>query len=121
MKKLLPLLITLLFNPFLIAENDPFEEINRTTMKVNKKLDEVIATPVAKFYQKITPDFIELGIYNSISNIDDVNISLNNNVINSISNIDDVNIRNRIVDTYFNKIRSDLLIKLSNGCCNGFV
>ena len=27
MKKLLPLLITLLFNPFLIAENDPFEEI----------------------------------------------------------------------------------------------
>ena len=78
MKKLLPLLITLLFNPFLIAENDPFEEINRTTLKVNKKLDKAIATPVAKFYQKITPDFIEVGIYNSISNIDDVNISLNN-------------------------------------------
>ena len=78
MKKLLPLLITLLFNPFLIAENDPFEEINRTTLKVNKKLDKAIATPVAKFYQKITPDFIELGVYNSISNIDDINISLNN-------------------------------------------
>jgi len=53
MKKLFPLLITLLFNPFLIAENDPFEEINRTTLKVNKKLDKAIATPVAKFYQKI--------------------------------------------------------------------
>ena len=49
MKKLLPLLITLLFNPFLIAENDPFEEINRTILKVNKELDKAIATPVAKF------------------------------------------------------------------------
>ena len=78
MKKLLPLLIALLFNPFLIAENDPFEEINRTTLKVNKKLDKAIATPVAKFYQTITPDFIEVGIYNSVSNIDDINISLNN-------------------------------------------
>ena len=78
MKKLFPLLITLVFNPFLIAENDPFEEINRTTLKVNKKLDKVIATPVAKLYQKITPDFIEIGIYNSISNVDDINISLNN-------------------------------------------
>ena len=54
MKKLVPLLITLLFNPFLIAENDPLEEINRTTLEINKKLDKVIATPVAKFYQKIT-------------------------------------------------------------------
>jgi len=75
MKKLLPLLITLLFNPFLIAENDPFEEINRTILKVNKELDKAIATPVAKFYQKITPDFIELGVYNSISNIDDVDVA----------------------------------------------
>ena len=66
MKKLLPLLITLLFNPFLIAENDPFEEINRTTLKVNKKLDKVIATPVAKFYQKLTPDFIEVGYFKDL-------------------------------------------------------
>ena len=78
MSKLFLLLITLLFNPFLIAENDPFEEINRVTLKVNKTLDEAVATPVASFYKKITPDIVELGIYNSISNIDDISVSLNN-------------------------------------------
>ena len=78
MSKLFLLLITLLFNPFLIAENDPFEEINRVTLKVNKTLDKAIATPVASFYKTITPDIVELGIYNSISNIDDISISLNN-------------------------------------------
>ena len=78
MSKLFLLLITLLFNPFLIAENDPFEEINRVTLKVNKTLDKAVATPVALFYRKITPDIVELGIYNSISNIDDISVSLNN-------------------------------------------
>lgn len=78
MSKLFLLLITLLFNSFLIAENDPFEEINRVTLKVNKTLDKAVATPVALFYKKITPDIVELGIYNSISNIDDISVSLNN-------------------------------------------
>ena len=78
MNKLLLLLLTLLFNPFLIAENDPFEEINRVTLKANKTLDKAVATPVALFYKKITPDIVELGIYNSISNIDDISVSLNN-------------------------------------------
>ena len=78
MNKLFLLLLTLLFNPFLIAENDPIEEINRVTLKVNKTLDNAVAKPVATFYKKITPDKIELGIYNSISNIDDISISLNN-------------------------------------------
>ena len=58
MNKLLLLLLTLLFNPFLIAENDPFEEINRVTLKVNKTLDKAVATPVASFYKKITPDIV---------------------------------------------------------------
>ena len=78
MSKLFLLLITLLFNPFLIAENDPLEEINRVTLKINKTLDKAVATPVASFYKKITPDIVELGIYNSISNIDDISVSLNN-------------------------------------------
>ena len=74
MNKLFLLLITLLFNPFLTGENDPFEEINRATLKINKTLDKAVATPVANFYKEITPDILELGIYNSISNIDDINI-----------------------------------------------
>ena len=78
MNKILLVITALIFNTFLLTENDPFEEINRTTLKINESLDKAIATPVAKFYQKIMPDLIELGIYNSISNIDDINISLNN-------------------------------------------
>ena len=62
----------------MFSENDPFEDLNRTTLKLNKKIDIAFATPIARFYQKITPDFIELAIYNSISNIDDINISINN-------------------------------------------
>ena len=78
MNKLFLVLIILLWNNVMFSENDPFEDLNRTTLKLNKKLDVVFATPVARFYQKITPDFIELAIYNSISNIDDINISINN-------------------------------------------
>ena len=78
MKKLFFIIYIIFWNSLIFSENDPFEEINRTSLKVNQKLDVIIATPVAKFYQKVTPDFIELGIYNSISNIDDINISLNN-------------------------------------------
>lgn len=78
MYKLFILSSVLLLNSFLVAENDPLEEVNRVTLNVNKALDEAVATPVAIFYKKITPDVVELGIYNSISNIDDISISLNN-------------------------------------------
>ena len=78
MNKLSLVLIILLWNNVMFSENDPFEDLNRTTLTLNKKLDVVFATPVARFYQKITPDFIELAVYNSISNIEDINISINN-------------------------------------------
>ena len=72
------LFLMVVLNSFVLSENDPFEEINRATLKINKTLDAAIATPVATLYQKVTPDFIEVGIYNVISNVDDINISLNN-------------------------------------------
>ena len=78
MKKVSILFLMVALNSLVLSENDPFEEINRTTLKINKTLDAVIATPVATLYQKVTPDFIEVGIYNVISNVDDINISLNN-------------------------------------------
>ena len=78
MKKVSILFLMVVLNSFVLSENDPLEEINRTTLKINKTLDSAIATPVATFYQKVTPDFIEVGIYNVISNVDDINISLNN-------------------------------------------
>ena len=48
------------------------------TLSLHDALPISVATPVAIFYKKITPDIVELGIYNSISNIDDISISLNN-------------------------------------------
>ena len=78
MKKVSILFLMVVLNSFVLSENDPLEEINRTTLKINKTLDSAIATPVATFYQKVTPDFIEVGVYNIISNVDDINISLNN-------------------------------------------
>ena len=70
MKKVSILFLMVVLNSFVLSENDPLEEINRTTLKINKTLDSAIATPVATLYQKVTPDFIEVGIYNVISNVD---------------------------------------------------
>ena len=78
MKKLCLIVSILFLCTSVNSDNDPLEDINRTTLLINQKLDKVIATPVAKFYGKITPDIVELGIYNAISNIDDINISINN-------------------------------------------
>jgi len=78
MKKLCLILSILFLCTPVSSDNDPLEDINRATLLINHKLDKVIATPVAKFYGKITPDIVELGIYNAISNIDDINISINN-------------------------------------------
>lgn len=78
MKRILILLLISCLNHLVLSENDPFEEINRTILKINQNLDNAIATPVAKLYQKVTPDFVELGVYNIISNIDDISNSLNN-------------------------------------------
>lgn len=78
MKKVSFVFLVVALNSVVLGENDPFEEINRTTLKINKTLDAAIATPVATLYQKVTPNFIEVGIYNIISNVDDINISLNN-------------------------------------------
>ena len=75
MKRNLYILILLSFSLSLISENDPFENINRTTLEINKKLDKAVATPVAKFYKRITPDILEIGIYNAISIVDDISIS----------------------------------------------
>lgn len=78
MTKIFLILSILFLNTSVFSNNDPFEDINRTTLLINKKLDVLIATPVAKFYGKVTPDIVEIGIYNAIANIDDINISINN-------------------------------------------
>ena len=61
-----------------LPEVDPYQNLNEKTHNFNQSLDESIATPIARAYKKITPDFIEIGVTNFTDNIEDVNIALNN-------------------------------------------
>ena len=72
------LILLLLFSPFTCAEVDPFQNINEKTHDLNQTLDLQVASPVARFYKRITPDFLEKGITNFTHNIEDLSIGINN-------------------------------------------
>lgn len=52
---------------------DPFEPMNRVVFKVNDTIDQTIAVPIAKGYQKITPHPLRTAISNFFSNLGDLN------------------------------------------------
>jgi len=66
------------FISFIHSTHDPFEDINKVTHKLNQELDTFAGRPVAEIYKKITPDLIEIGLSNSLSNVEDINIGINN-------------------------------------------
>ena len=72
------LILLLLLSPFTFAEVDPFQNINEKTHNLNQTLDLQVASPVARFYKRITPDFLEKGITNFSHNIEDLSIGINN-------------------------------------------
>ena len=72
------LLLILLLPSLSHAENDPFEGINKKTHNLNQTLDLQLASPVARFYKRITPDLLERGITNFTRNIEDLSIAVNN-------------------------------------------
>ena len=72
------LILLLLLSPFTFAEVDPFQNINEKTHNFNQTLDMQVASPVARFYKRITPDFLEKGITNFTHNIEDLSIGINN-------------------------------------------
>ena len=72
------LILLLLLSPFTYAEVDPFQNINEKTHNLNQTLDLQVASPVARFYKRITPDFLEKGITNFTYNIEDLSIGINN-------------------------------------------
>lgn len=53
------------------AEEDPWEGVNRVVFRFNDTLDAYTLKPLAKGYQKVTPDFLEDGIGNVFSNLGD--------------------------------------------------
>ncbi|MCF7964632.1 VacJ family lipoprotein [Methylobacter sp. Wu8] len=56
---------------------DPFEEWNRGVQTFNDNLDEYAMKPVAKGYQWITPSFVDRGVTNFFSNINDIGVTIN--------------------------------------------
>ena len=56
---------------------DPWEGFNRSVFAFNEALDSYVAKPVAQGYQTITPQFIDTGVTNFFSNLEDVLIIVN--------------------------------------------
>ena len=56
---------------------DPWESWNRSMQSFNDNLDDYVMKPVAKGYQWITPNFVDQGITNFFSNVDDVAVCAN--------------------------------------------
>ncbi len=48
---------------------DPWERMNRTTYKFNDKVDKGVLRPLARGYQKVTPDFFRTGVSNFFDNL----------------------------------------------------
>ncbi|AJY09380.1 vacJ like lipofamily protein [Burkholderia dolosa AU0158] len=58
--------------------NDPLEPMNRAMYKFNDTVDQNIAVPIAKGYQKITPTPLRTAISNFFSNLGDLGNMANN-------------------------------------------
>ncbi|MGK9064892.1 MlaA family lipoprotein [Stutzerimonas chloritidismutans] len=59
------------------AEEDPWEGVNRVVLRFNDTIDTYTLKPLAKGYQKVTPDILETGIGNVFSNLGDVVVLTN--------------------------------------------
>ena len=57
--------------------DDPIESYNRAMFAFNETLDKAIVKPVAKGYNWIMPDFLNTGVTNFFSNVDDVVVFFN--------------------------------------------
>ena len=66
------------FSLAIYSQNDPFEEINQITHKINNEVDKNFAYPLAKAYVNVMPDKLETGVSNFVANYEDVNIGINN-------------------------------------------
>lgn len=56
---------------------DPYENFNRSVTGFNDYMNEKFFEPVGEAYNDITPDFLDRGITNFFSNLDDVSVIAN--------------------------------------------
>src|ERR1700741_889357 len=57
---------------------DPLEPFNRAVFRVNDKLDQYVAAPLARGYQKVTPSPVRTAVTNFFANLADVGNTINN-------------------------------------------
>ena len=76
--KLVYLLSILFLSSYIFTETDPLKNLNQKTHNLNQTLDLQVASPVARFYKRITPDFLEIGVSNFTQNLEDLSIGVNN-------------------------------------------
>ena len=76
--KLVYLLSILFLSSYVFTETDPLKNLNQKTHNLNQSLDLQVASPVARFYKRLTPDFIEIGVTNFTQNVEDLSIGVNN-------------------------------------------
>ena len=75
---------TLLIAAFLLVgcagahnPNDPLEPFNRGVYRFNDAVDKAVVKPVAKGYNAVMPTFAKRMVSNFFSNLDDINVTLN--------------------------------------------
>jgi phospholipid-binding lipoprotein MlaA len=67
-------------SPEALAQHDPFEPMNRSFFNFTMKADKYVATPVARGYIAVVPEFARDGIHNVLTNLDEP-ITLGNDVL----------------------------------------
>ncbi len=57
---------------------DPLEPVNRVIHEFNETLDRLALKPIAQGYRAVTPRFVQIGVRNFFSNLEDVGVMANN-------------------------------------------
>ena len=61
-----------------VDPRDPLEPFNRATFRFNMDFDKAFVQPIARGYQKVTPEPVDRGITNFFDNLADVTSAVNN-------------------------------------------
>jgi phospholipid-binding lipoprotein MlaA len=56
---------------------DPYEGFNRKMYKFNDKVDDYVAEPISTAYKKVTPQFVQTGVFNFFNNLKNINVVIN--------------------------------------------
>jgi phospholipid-binding lipoprotein MlaA len=56
---------------------DPYENFNRSMFNFNDKVDNYVAEPISNVYKKVTPQFVQTGVFNFFNNLKNINVVIN--------------------------------------------